>query len=78
MGYMLKDDAGVWRSLIALVGHDHLLAWLDLNPDSIANRTADSEIPRELRNLMKSSLLDLLSEQASLSHPRTMDLWRNV
>lgn len=27
---------------------------------------------------MKSSLLDLLSEQSSLSHPRTMDLWKNI
>lgn len=81
VGYMLKDDSGVWRSLTALIGHDQLLAWLELNPDSIANRIADSAIPLELRNLMKSSLLDLLdllSEQSSLSHPRTMDLWKNI
>lgn len=78
VGYMLKDDSGVWRSLTALIGHDQLLAWLELNPDNIANRIADSAIPLELRNLMKSSLLDLLSEQSSLSHPRTMDLWKNV
>lgn len=74
VGYMLKDDSGAWRSLTALIGHDQLLAWLELNPDSIANRIADSAIPIELRNLMKSSLLNLLSEQSSLSHPRTMDL----
>lgn len=78
VGYMLKDDAGVWRSLTALIGHDQLLTWLELNPDSLANRIADSSIPLELRNLMKTSLLDLLSEQASLSHPRTMDLWKNI
>jgi uncharacterized radical SAM superfamily Fe-S cluster-containing enzyme len=78
VGYMLKDDSGVWRSLTALIGHDQLLAWLELNPDSIANRIADSAIPLELRTLMKSSLLDLLSEQSSLSHPRTMDLWTNI
>src|SRR6476661_6657652 len=41
VGYMLKDDAGTWRSLAALIGHDQLLAWLELNPDSIANRNAD-------------------------------------
>ena len=45
VGYMLKDDSGVWRSLTALIGHDQLLAWLELNPDSIANRIADSAIP---------------------------------
>jgi len=78
VGYMLKDDAGTWRSLAALIGHDQLLAWLELNPDSIANRISDSAIPLELRNLMKTSLLDLLSEQSSLSHPRTMDLWKNI
>jgi uncharacterized Fe-S cluster-containing radical SAM superfamily protein len=78
VGYMLKDDSGVWRSLTALIGHDQLLAWLELNPDSLANRIADSAIPLELRTLMKSSLLDLLSEQSSLSHPRTADLWKNI
>ena len=78
VGYMLKDDSGTWRSLAALIGHDQLLAWLELHPDSIANRIADSAVPLELRSLMKSSLLDLLSEQSSLSHPRTADLWKNI
>ncbi|MBO1268312.1 radical SAM protein [Arthrobacter cavernae] len=78
VGYMLKDDSGVWRSLTALIGHDQLLAWLEIDPGSIANRIADSAIPLNLRSIMKSSLLDLLSEQSSLSHPRTVDLWKNI
>lgn len=78
VGYMLKDDAGVWRSLTALVGHDQLLAWLEIDPDNLANRIADRAIPLNLRELMKNSLLDLMSEQASLSHPRTTELWRNI
>lgn len=78
VGYMLKDDAGVWRSLTALVGHDQLLAWLEIDPDGLANRIADRAIPLNLRELMKNSLLDLMSEQASLSHPRTTELWRNI
>jgi 7,8-dihydro-6-hydroxymethylpterin dimethyltransferase len=78
VGYMLKDDSGVWRSLTALIGHDRLLAWLEIDPESIANRIADSAIPLDLRTLLKSSLLDLLSEQSSLSHPRTVDLWKNI
>jgi hypothetical protein len=76
--YMLKDDVGVWRSLTALIGHDELLKWLEIDPDSIANRIADSAIPLNLRSVIKTSLLDLLSEQASLSHPRTADLWKNI
>lgn len=78
VGYMLKDDSGVWRSLTALIGHDQLLAWLEIDPDSIANRIADSAIPLNLRSIMKSSLLDLLSEQSSLSHPSAGDLWKNI
>src|SRR3954454_17898903 len=78
VGYMLKDDAGVWRSLTALIGHDRLLAWLEIDPDSIANRIADSDIPMNLRSVIKTSLLDLLSEQSSLSHPRTADLWKTI
>lgn len=78
VGYMLKDDSGVWRSLTELVGHDRLLQWLELDPDSIANRIADSALPLGLRSMMKSSLLDLLSEQSSLSHPSTAELWKNI
>lgn len=78
VGYMLKDDAGAWRSLAALVGHDRLLTWLELDPDSLANRIADSAIPLKLRSIMKTSLLDLLSEQSSLSHPHTADLWKTI
>jgi hypothetical protein len=75
---MLKDDSGVWRSLTSLIGHDRLLTWLQIDPDSLANRIADSAIPLNLRSVIKSSLLDLLSEQSSLSHPRTADLWKNI
>ncbi|MFZ1410131.1 MAG: radical SAM protein [Micropruina sp.] len=78
VGYLLKDDRGVWRSLTSLIGHDQLLAWLELDPDSLANRIADRDLPLGLRDLMKNSLLDLLSEQTTLSHPRTVDLWRNI
>lgn len=78
VGYLLKDDAGVWRSLTALVGHDELLRWLELDPEHLANRVADHELPAQLRELVKNSMLDLLSEQASLTNPRTAELWRNI
>lgn len=78
VGYLLKDDSGKWRSLVALVGHDELLNWLELDPDSLANRVADRELPKQLAELVKDSMLDLLSEQAALSSPRTGQLWRNI
>ena len=78
VGYLLKDDKGVWRSLVSLIGHDQLLAWLELDPELLANRIADRDVPAQLRDLMKNSLLDLLSEQATLTHPRTSELWRTI
>jgi uncharacterized radical SAM superfamily Fe-S cluster-containing enzyme len=78
VGYLLQDDSGTWRSLAALVGHDELLAWLELDPDSLANRVADRDLPKQLRELMKNSMLDLLSEQAALTNPRTGQLWQNI
>jgi 7,8-dihydro-6-hydroxymethylpterin dimethyltransferase len=78
VGYLLRDDAGQWRSLTALVGHDRLLSFLDLAPDLVANRIADVELPSALRTVVKDSLLGLLSEQSSLSHPSVGDLWRGI
>jgi uncharacterized radical SAM superfamily Fe-S cluster-containing enzyme len=78
VGYLLRDDAGQWRSLTALIGHDRLRSWLDLAPDLVANRIADVDLPVQLRRVVKDSLLGLLSEQSSLSHPSVGDLWRDV
>lgn len=78
VGYLLKDDAGAWRSLVAIMGPDRLKQWLDLDPGTLANRIADLEIPRKLRTALKGSLLDLLSEQNSLTHPDLMGAWRDV
>jgi 7,8-dihydro-6-hydroxymethylpterin dimethyltransferase len=74
VGYVLRDDGGRWRSLVALIGHDNLKDRLGL----IANRIADSEIPRELRLALRESLMGLLSEQSSLSHPQMSDVWRMI
>lgn len=78
VGYLLRDDAGQWRSLTNLIGHDRLKGWLDLAPDLVANRIADAEIPAHLRAVVKESMLGLLSEQSSLSHPRVGELWRDI
>jgi len=74
VGYLLRDDAGRWRSLVALVGADRLAENLGL----VANRIADDEVPRELRAAVRESFLGLLSEQSSLTHPTFADLWRDV
>jgi uncharacterized radical SAM superfamily Fe-S cluster-containing enzyme len=78
VGYLLRDDSGDWTSLTRTVGHDRLLEWLDLAPDVIANRMADQALPAELRAVAKESVLGLLSEQSSLSHPQVGDLWRGI
>jgi uncharacterized radical SAM superfamily Fe-S cluster-containing enzyme len=78
VGYLLRDDAGQWRSLTALVGQDRLLSFLGLAPELVANRIADVELPAALRAAVKDSLLGLLSEQSSLSHPKVGDLWRDI
>jgi uncharacterized radical SAM superfamily Fe-S cluster-containing enzyme len=74
VGYMLMDDAGSWQSLVSLVGHEQLLGHLDL----VANRIADHQLPDEVRSALKASLLGLMSEQSSLSHPSIGELITNV
>jgi 7,8-dihydro-6-hydroxymethylpterin dimethyltransferase len=74
VGYMLRTDDGDWRSLVAIIGHDRLKENLGL----VANRFADPEMPKQLREAVQASLLGLLSEQASQTHPDIMSLWRDV
>ncbi len=74
VGYMLRTDRGDWRSLVDLIGHDTMLAHLDL----VSNRVVDPGLPPALRALVKESLLGLLSNQSSLSNPGMAELWRNV
>ncbi|WP_157531217.1 radical SAM protein [Mycobacterium sp. IS-1496] len=74
VGYLIRDDNDQWRSLVGLIGHDSLKEKLGL----VANRIADSEIPRQLRVAVQESLLGLLSEQSSLSHPQIGDIWQII
>jgi uncharacterized radical SAM superfamily Fe-S cluster-containing enzyme len=74
VGYMLKTDSGEWKSLVEIIGHDQLKQHLDL----VSNRIADREIPAQLRGLVKQSLLGLLSEQSSLTHPAITEIFRNI
>lgn len=71
---MVRDDAGVWRSLTALIGSERLKENLGL----VSNRIADQEVPQQLRLAVKESLMGLLSEQSSLSHPTIGDVWKTI
>jgi uncharacterized radical SAM superfamily Fe-S cluster-containing enzyme len=74
VGYLVRDDGGRWRSLVSVIGPERLEQYLGL----VANRIADDEVPRALRAAVRESLLGLLSEQSSLSHPSVGDLWKDV
>jgi uncharacterized radical SAM superfamily Fe-S cluster-containing enzyme len=74
VGYLIRTDAGDWKSLVGMIGHDRLRAHLGL----VANRINDPELSAELRGLLKHALLNLLSEQSSLTHPSLATLFRDV
>jgi uncharacterized radical SAM superfamily Fe-S cluster-containing enzyme len=74
VGYMLMTDSGEWRSLVGIVGHERLKEHIGL----VSNRIADREIPAQLRELVKQSVLGLLSEQSSLTHPTIADIFKNI
>ncbi|MFQ5968019.1 MAG: radical SAM protein [Acidimicrobiia bacterium] len=74
VGYMLKTDDGDWRSLVGVIGHERLKMHLDL----VSNKMADHSLTEDLQKLVKASLLGLLSEQTSLTHPKLLDLFRDV
>jgi 7,8-dihydro-6-hydroxymethylpterin dimethyltransferase len=74
VGYLLRTDDGEWRSLTRVIGHDRLKEHLGL----VSNRFADPGLAADLRELVRASLLGLLSEQTSLSHPTLMQLFRDV
>jgi uncharacterized radical SAM superfamily Fe-S cluster-containing enzyme len=74
VGYMILGDDETWRSLVAMIGHEQLKAHLDL----VSNQMAGDELPATMRALVKESLLGLLSDQSSLSHPTVTELFRNV
>ena len=74
VGYLLQDDGGQWRSLVSLVGADGLRrSWGWWPTASPTPRYPDSCAPR-----CGESLLGLLSEQSSLSHPQIGDIWQTI
>ncbi|MEA2692252.1 MAG: 7,8-dihydro-6-hydroxymethylpterin dimethyltransferase [Acidobacteriota bacterium] len=74
IGYLMRTDAGTWRSLAAILGHERLKAHLEL----VSNRIVDPGLSAELRSLVKQSLLGLFSESSSLSQPSIGELFGTV
>lgn len=74
IGYLMRTDAGTWRSLTSILGHERLKSHLDL----VSNRIVDPELSAELRALVKSSLLGPFPESSSLSQPSIGELFHNV
>ena len=60
--------------MVSMIGADRLKQHLGL----VSNRIADREVPAELRRAVRESLLGLMSEQSSLSHPSVGELFRTV
>jgi uncharacterized radical SAM superfamily Fe-S cluster-containing enzyme len=74
IGYMIKTDAGEWRSLLNIIGAERVKEHLGL----VSNRIADSQITAQLRGLVKEALLGLFSEKSSLTHPSIAELFKDV
>jgi uncharacterized radical SAM superfamily Fe-S cluster-containing enzyme len=74
VGYLMRTDSGQWRSMVSMIGPDKLKENLGL----VSNRIADREVPAELRRVVRESLLGLLSEQSSLSHPSIGELFSDI
>jgi uncharacterized radical SAM superfamily Fe-S cluster-containing enzyme len=74
IGYFLSTDAGEWKSLLAVIGPEEVKAHLGL----VSNRIAAEGVSGEIRDLVKASLLGLMSEQTSLTHPSVLDMFRNI
>ena len=74
IGYLIRDDSQQWRSLVSMIGTESLKEKLGL----VANRITDAEIPQQMRMAVQESLLGLLSEQSSLSHPQIGEVWQTI
>ena len=74
IGYMIRTDAGEWRSLLNIIGPERVKEHLGL----VSNKIADAQITAQLRALVKEALLGLFSERSSLTHPSLADLFHDV
>ena len=73
-GYLIGTDSGEWKSLVAIIGPEQIKAHLGL----VSNKIAAEGVTGEIRELVKASLLGLMSEQTSLTHPQVLDMFKNI
>lgn len=73
-GYLIGGDTGEWKSLLSIIGHERLKEHLGL----VSNRIAIDGVSGHIRELVKTSLLGLLSEQTSLTHPSIATMFQNI
>lgn len=74
VGYLLRTDAGEWKSLVSMLGVERLRSHLDL----VSNKIIDPDLSADLRRLVKESLLGLLSDKSSLAESSIGELFQNV
>lgn len=82
VGYMVQTDDGEWKSLARLIGHDKLKEYLGL----FSNRFADGDLSKDIKKSvakaipkkLTQSLLNLLSEQTTLTDPNVGDLFGEI
>ena len=74
VGYLVRTDSGEWRSIVRIIGHDQMKEHLGL----MSNRIGDWQLAPQVRELVRQSLLGLLSNEASLAQPRVWGLLRDV
>jgi 7,8-dihydro-6-hydroxymethylpterin dimethyltransferase len=74
VGYYVSTDDGEWKSLLGIIGPEEVKAHLGL----ASNRIAAEGVSTGIRELVKTSLLGLMSEQTSLTHPSIAGMFRNI
>lgn len=63
VGYLIGTENGGWSSLTSIIGHEQLKTYLGL----VSNRITGWQLAPQVRQLVKQSLLGLLSDEASLA-----------
>ena len=74
VGYLVRTDSGEWCSIVGIIGHDQMKEHLGL----MSNRIGDWQLAPQARELVRQSLLGLLSNEASLAQPKVWGLLRDV
>ena len=79
VGYLLRDDSGTLAVAdVADRARPAQGSGSTSSPTCSPTGSPTTRSPRALRAVVKDSLLDLLSEQSSLSHPSMATIWKDI